>query len=279
MACTGLSGRSKPCRAEQPLGTRTCRPVPVSNSMNQSIFRFLAAAVTAASLLTPQAHAAVVLDGTRVVFPAHEREVTLHMANKGAEPALVQAWIDRGEIHSSPDGIDVPFVITPAVFRLDPTKGQTLRIIHTDGALATDRETIFWLNVLEIPPKDPNAADRNTLQVAVRTRIKLMYRPEGLAGNAQDAPAHVRWEVVRDGRTNALKAVNPTPWVVNLADMKLEAAGRTQDVGGGFVRPFDSQLFPLKDATGTTGATQVNYTAISDWGGALDGSSPLGSRP
>lgn len=38
------------------------------------------------------------------------------------------------------------------------------------GDLPVDRESVFWLNVKEIPKK---SAEENVLQIAVRSRIKL----------------------------------------------------------------------------------------------------------
>ena len=48
----------------------------------------------------------------------------------------------------------MPFTMVPPLFRLDPKKGQMLRIVYTQEPLATDKETLFWLNVLEVPPRD-----------------------------------------------------------------------------------------------------------------------------
>ncbi|PJI52023.1 molecular chaperone EcpD, partial [Methylobacterium radiotolerans] len=59
--------------------------------------------------------------------------------------------------------------------------------MHTGEPMPQDKESVFWLNVLEIPPKDK--ANQNLLQMAFRSRIKLFYRPAGLKGKAEDAPS------------------------------------------------------------------------------------------
>lgn len=43
--------------------------------------------------------------------------------------------------------------------------------------LAQDKESLYYFNLREIPPKTDKA---NTLQIALQTRIKLFYRPAGL---------------------------------------------------------------------------------------------------
>src|SRR5262245_34692037 len=100
-----------------------------------------------------QAAAGVSVNGTRVVYPAAKREVTLSLRNPGEAPSLVQAWLDTGNQFSKPGDSKVPFVLTPPLFRLDPGKVQSIRLVYTHDPLPEDRETVFWLNVLDIPPR------------------------------------------------------------------------------------------------------------------------------
>ncbi|MCA8293766.1 fimbria/pilus periplasmic chaperone [Burkholderia sp. AU30198] len=226
-------------------------------------------ALTALVLHGMCAQASVTLSGTRVVFSANEKEVTVQLANDGKLPALVQTWIDHGDELASPDRIDVPFVITPTVFRLEAGRGQTLRIFYTGEPLPADKESLFWLNVLDVPPKAAADDDRNRLQIAFRTRVKLMYRPEGLPGNATDAPGRLVWSLAADAKHGiVLKAANPTPYVVNLGGVALRANGATFEAGVGFVRPGETASFPLTGAAGAgiTGGTVV-YSSFDDWGG------------
>jgi len=111
---------------------------------------FIAATLLAAA---PRATAGVVVDGTRVVYPAAKREVTININNPGSVPSLVQAWLDAGDPRAKPGDSKVPFVLTPPLFRLDPTKVQSLRLVYTHDPLPADRESVFWLNVLDIPPR------------------------------------------------------------------------------------------------------------------------------
>ena len=67
--------------------------------MSRSCFyltRQLAASALLGAALLSSVHASVVVEGTRVVYPANEREVTVRMNNKGHGPVLMQAWVDRG---------------------------------------------------------------------------------------------------------------------------------------------------------------------------------------
>lgn len=242
--------------------------------MKHLIRKILLTTAVSVGLIAGPVQASVVVAGTRVIFPGQDREVTVRLTNNGDTPALVQAWLDDGNADTPPDQMDVPFTVTPAMFRLDSSKGQALRLIYTQEPLAQDKETMYWLNVLEVPPKAQGENDDvNKLQLAFRTRIKVLFRPKGLAGKASESAALVRWDVVRaEGNGYALKATNPTPYFVNLSQVKLNQAGKAYDAGVGFVPPNDSQLFPIIGLTAPPGAgAEVDYISISDFGGGENG--------
>lgn len=238
----------------------------------------LRAALLAAGLMGAlQAGASVVVGGTRVVYPAQERETTLRLTNAGNTPALTQAWIDNGDPKAQPSAIDVPFTVTPPLSRVDPGKGQTLRIVYTGEPLPTDRESVFWLNVVEIPPKSgADEAGVNTLQLAIRTRIKLFFRPAALAGTAQDAPAKAEWRWIAGGRQPAVEVRNPTPYYVSFASFEVPGNGKPLKFDdGGMVAPGEARVFPLRGEAAPGPDPRVVYHAISDYGGAIDGEAVL----
>jgi chaperone protein EcpD len=249
--------------------------------MKRVLRNLLAVAATAMFAWTGHAGASVVVTGTRVVFPSSEREVTIKVNNVRTTPALVQAWIDKGEAGVSPDKIDVPFTLTPAMFRLDPAKGQTMRLIYSQTPLATDKESMFWLNVLEIPPKaKPGSTDANQLQLAFRTRIKVLFRPTELQGRPDEAPHQVTWQVVHTPNGYRLKGTNPTPYFVNFAGIELVSGGETLDAGGGYIKPGESEEFPMVGLKGLpkTG-TQVRYSFLNDFGASVNGEAQIAATP
>lgn len=221
-------------------------------------------------LIFHAAQASIVLSGTRIIFPASEKEVTLQLINSGDLPSLIQAWLDKGDSTASLQNVSVPFVMTPSIFRMEPKKGQTLRIIYSGEPLPADRESLFWLNVLDVPPKAQDGEDASQLQFAFRTRIKLMYRPKGLPGTASDAPLQLQWRLqTRADGTLALQARNSTPYVVNLGAIALESGGQSHNAGAGHILPGQTADFPLQDSapTGLRSGT-VKFTSLNDWGGS-----------
>ncbi|NID15882.1 fimbrial biogenesis chaperone [Luteibacter yeojuensis] len=224
------------------------------------------------------AHAAVVIAGTRVVFPAQARDVSLKVENKGTEPALVQAWIDDGDEASSPSTARAPFAITPPVFRIDPGHAHTLRIVHVGDGKPKEREALYWLNVLEIPPKPAEAESGNLLQFAFRHRLKLFHRPKGLSTAPERAASDLRWSVERDGGKMRLRVDNPSPYHVSFQAVGLSPGGKgdaARDLGGGMVGPGASTRFSLPDAAGDIREGKVGFVTINDFGAAIPGSAAI----
>ncbi|UBM08289.1 fimbria/pilus periplasmic chaperone [Cupriavidus metallidurans] len=236
----------------------------------------LAAGMLVLGLTGSAAHASVVLGGTRVILDAKDKEATIRASNEGKTPALIQTWVDKGDPKASPTSIEVPFTVMPPVARIDPSKGQTLRVLYTGEPLPTDKESVFWLNVLEIPPKATgDLAEANRLQLAFRTRVKLFYRPTGLVGTASEAPSRVTWRIKPAGKTLALEATNPTAYHVSYAGMDVSAGGKTiRNQEGGMVGPGETKTFPLDGEAGLGADGSVHYRAINDWGGPIEGDAP-----
>jgi len=241
----------------------------MSDLRGSSVF---VAPLAAASILiaAPEATAGIVIDTTRVVYPAARREVTINIRNDSGTPSLVQSWLDAGDTHSKPGESAVPFVLTPPLFRLDPTKSQSLRLVYTQEPLPTDRESVFWLNVLDVPPRAAANPERpNQLEMAFKHRMKVFFRPAGLKGSATDAPAQITWkQVLSDGKFVALKASNPTAYHVSLVRLIATMGGRSVTIKAEMVGPFASAQFNLDAPLGAPGApVAIEYTFVNDYGG------------
>lgn len=221
------------------------------------------------SLLASAANASVLVGGTRVVFPAKDGEVTVRLTNDNTHPALVEAWIDAGDPNSTPDKVSVPFLITPPIFRMDPHKDQSLRIITTPAPLPNDRESLFWLNVLEIPPKPTGKeyVGKNLLQIAIRSRLKLFYRPAGLKGDPAEAASEITWKAVSDGAGYALEVENASEYHITIAQLSIDVNGKSYDAAPAMVDPLSTLRMPLKGLTSAPLAgSVVSYAIVNDYG-------------
>ncbi|MFB9125878.1 molecular chaperone [Paraburkholderia dipogonis] len=235
--------------------------------------------VLAGMLLADGAAASVTVGGTRVVYPLDQREVTVKLNNDSYAPSLVQVWIDDGDPNAKPSEVKVPFLITPPIFRMNAQKAQTLRVMYSGEALPQDRESIYWLNVLDIPPKANRAHEANTLSLAYRTRIKVFVRPASLPGKPEDAPAQLTWKLTAspNGKGQAISVSNPTPYYVSFSEVDVESTGHIfTNKRGGMVAPRASTILPIDAMNAVAAGAKVRYIAISDYGGPIDGDAPLG---
>lgn len=224
-----------------------------------------------------QAMSSVVITGTRVVYPAQKKEVTVKINNEGTRPVLVQSWIDEGDPSSTPARSTAPFVISPPVSRIDPGKGQSLRLMFTGAALPADKESVFWLNVLEIPAKVAGTEEQNTLQMAFRSRIKVFYRPSDLPATPAAAVEAVQWTVVSDPKGGyALQAFNPSAFHVSQADLSLVAGGERTLSEAGMIAPGETRLFSLPGMKAKPPAqAEVEFSAINDYGALVPTRRPV----
>lgn len=211
-------------------------------------------------------HSAIIVNGTRVIYPAEQKEVTVQVKNDGSKPSLMQIWMDNGDANITPDNSNVPFIVTPPVSRVDPNMGQTISISFTGADLPEDRESLFWMNVLDIPAKPSTSATlqspTNYLQFSIRSRIKVFYRPTNLSTKVADAPKSLNWMISE----NQLKIKNPTPYHVNLLSLKgISAAGKSIELAsdGLMLSPFQSHNIVLKDSN----IKKISLLSINDYGG------------
>jgi chaperone protein EcpD len=242
----------------------------------------LAFIATTSFTATPDAAAGVVVDGTRVVYPAAKREVTINIRNPGETPSLVQAWLDAGDPHAKPGESKVPFVLTPPLFRLDPTKVQSLRVVYTHDPLPENRESLFWLNVLDIPPRGAANPDvPNQLDLAFKHRMKVFFRPAGLAGSAANAPARLTWKLLsKDGKLVGIEASNPTAYHVSLIQVTATAGGHPVIVKADMVDPFASRSFDLPDPVAApNGTVALEYSFVNDYGGNVKATASASTVP
>lgn len=205
--------------------------------------------------------AGVVVGGTRVVYDGSKKEASISVMNPDKNtPYLIQSWI---EDPSAGDTKKAPFIMTPPLFRLDAGQENVLRIIRTGGTFPENKESVFWVNIKSIPSSEKS--DENQLQIAVKTRIKLFYRPAGLPGSANDAYKALKFS--RSG--NQLLVNNPTPYHVSFYRVSV---GKEEIKNAGMVAPQSSLTWTVPD--GATGA--VSWQAINDFGGiSADASSPF----
>lgn len=214
-------------------------------------------AAIALMAITLPATAGVIIGGTRVVYDGARKEASISLKNpEKVAPYLMQSWVENS---SESDSSKPPFIVTPPLFRLDAGKENVLRIVRTGGNLPTDRESLFWLNIKSIPAS--NKTDENQLLISVKARLKLIYRPEGLKGDANEA-----WKTLNYSRQgDKLQVTNPTPYYVSFQTIKV-GAQEVDIKDSATLAPMGTLSWTLP--AGATG--KISWKAINDYGGITE---------
>ena len=210
----------------------------------------------------PMTHAALTIGATRVVFDSNKRSTSVIVANPSNRTFAVQTWVNTV---TDDDITAVPFMPSPPLFRLSPGKEQQVQINGLPNALPADRESLFFLNVQEIPQAE--ASDGNTLNIALRTRIKLFYRPSQIKDNPIARLKDLQWSIKDVAGQQQLVVHNPTPFHVSFVRIEIIGEGRNHTVDNAeMVGPLNDQTYPLTGIKPDS-RWQVRFSAINDYGG------------
>lgn len=217
-----------------------------------------ALAVVLGTTLVSSAMAAFTLNGTRFIYDEGKKNISFEVSSSAQETYGGQVWIDN----VSQNKADVFMVPSPPFFRVGPKGRQIVRLMNVNPALPSDRESLFRLNVQEIPPK-PKETDGSVIAIAMNTQVKLIYRPKALVEGRKDAEKQLTL-VNRDG---SVWIKNPTPYY--FAVTKVKSQGKEVVLSGVAQRAL-AQLAPYSEAsTGHSGLSGVSVDALNDWGGAV----------
>lgn len=206
------------------------------------------------------------LSGTRLIFDGAHEAAPMTVSNSSASDVwLMRFWVSPyGEkaTQAADEKQKEPFVVTPPLYRLDPRGAVELRINRLTDALPADRESVYYLNNLAIPPKKGEKtyqkAVQNGLQFAINTRIKLFYRPAAISNAAAAKAAPEKLAVSASGNTMVIK--NPTPYFITLSQLSLSGKTITTNKDT-MVAPFGELTLPSGASHGT-----LIYSTIDDHG-------------
>ncbi len=199
------------------------------------------------------AHAALTLNATRLIYESDKRSTSIIVANPSERTYAAQAWVNT---RADDTTTAVPFTASPTLFRLDPGKERTVQIAHLPSDLPADRESLFFFNLQEIPQTVPG--QRNALNIALRTRIKLFYRPSHLSGPVTEHLKDLRFSLITvDGKAH-LHVHNPSPFYFTFSRLDLEAAGRQHAVPDvDMIAPMSEQTYPMPNGLPAHGLQAV----------------------
>lgn len=208
----------------------------------------------------------VSIGGTRLIYLSNEQEADIAVENTNPDaPVLIQSWVSEiGDNNKS------PFVVTPPLFRLDAGSTNNLRVIHTSGHLAENKETLYMLNI-KVIPQNMSRAGENILQFAIKNQLKLIYRPVSLPGSSLDAAKNLHWR--KSG--NQLHAVNSSPYYVTVTSFNWGGQEVKTSVDHSVLAPGGSQDYRIP----SVGSGQnIAWNTLDDFGAPQHFSAVLAGR-
>ncbi|NTY86587.1 molecular chaperone [Serratia fonticola] len=210
-------------------------------------------------LAVPAAQAAIALDRTRVIYDGSQKSVSLNISNENKQlPYLAQGWIEDAQGNK----ISSPLTVLPPVQRIEPGAKSQVKVqgLPAANALPQDRESLFYFNLREIPPRSDKP---NTLQIALQTRIKLFYRPKALIQTPAEMASPYQEKITLSKQGDRYQVNNPTPYFVTIVEGSSSVKGRSAE---GFeplmVEPKGSVLLKSNHLGNSPVLTYIN-----DYGG------------
>ncbi|MGL5522454.1 MAG: fimbrial biogenesis chaperone [Aeromonas veronii] len=204
--------------------------------------------------------ASVVLNSTRYIYEMGKKNISFVAQNNHDVSFLTQVNILSGEGDDS-----VPFLVTPPLIKINEKSSQLFKVTYLGDVSKTknDRETLYWLDVLAVPPMRKENESKNVINVAVKTRVKFFLRPEGLKVSTNEIPNNLKWF----SENGSLFIENKSPYYVTLS------SGLTFTCGNNVYEKEINQtdmLRPLQVSgiiKGFTGlGCNVQYSYIDDFG-------------
>lgn len=207
------------------------------------------------SLSAFQAQAVINADRTRVIFYSKDKAVSVGLENSRKDiPYLAQAWVDNEDNSRSKT-----LIALPPLQRIDGGQRSQVRVMQIKeetAKLPQDRESLFYFNVLGVPPKSDEV---NVVQLAQQSRLKLFYRPQAL-GEKKDEPER-NLVILHNDQGVTLK--NPTAYYVSLVALGSAIGKNFGTFDNATIAPFSQQALP--GITFSDSHIYVGY--VDDYGG------------
>ncbi len=204
------------------------------------------------SLLTVNsAFAALALDATRYVYEGNKQFISAMANNESDKEYGAQVWLDNiVEKDTRPT-----FIATPSFFKIKGKGRQVFRIMKVSDHMPNDKESIYWLNLQEIP----QAQKGSGISMAIRTQVKVIYRPEAIIKGRPAAEENLTVDYLPGQQW----LVNSTPYIF--------AIGSVMDKNDKAIKfnQKDSDkltMFMPGDKVNVTGYTVKSVNALSDYG-------------
>lgn len=135
------------------------------------------------------------------------------------------------------------------------------------SALPQDRESLFWFNVLEIPPKSKaKEGEFKSTSTRLSHADQIIFPPGWPERHAWRCGCKPEMVAEKEGNTLSLFAQNDSAYNVSISNVKLKVGGKEYTVDSKSVLPFSGVSMPVKGLSNNINGTVI-YSTINDNGG------------
>lgn len=201
-------------------------------------------------------NAAVSPDRTRIILNQSDKSVSVRLTNQSTTtPFLAQSWIEDKDNKKSRNYITA----VPPMVRLEAGEQVQVRLIPqpTLTQLPADRESLFYFNVREIPPR---AEQKNVMQIAMQSRIKIFWRPKAVEVKNGQVNLTGKFDISRTASGLSLK--NNSPYFITVGYIGTNGKTLLPKTSSMMAEPFGQASQEIKDLPANF---QVGF--IGDYGG------------
>ena len=201
-------------------------------------------------------NAAVSPDRTRIILNQSDKSVSVRLTNQSTTiPFLAQSWIEDKDNKKSRNYITA----VPPMVRLEAGEQVQVRLIPqpTLTQLPADRESLFYFNVREIPPR---SEQKNVMQIAMQSRIKIFWRPKAVEVKNGQVNLTGKFDVNRTASGLTLK--NNSPYFITVGYIGTNGKTLLPKTSSMMAEPFGLASQEIKDLPANF---QVGF--IGDYGG------------
>ncbi|HAX5210029.1 TPA: molecular chaperone [Escherichia coli] len=211
-------------------------------------FLFVSLFITCSTIASSKG---ISLDVTRVIFDSESDSASFTVKNASLHmPFLLKATVNDYNTGNS----KVPFFITPPLNRIEADNSVQFRINKLGSVmkLPKERESLFAINVLAIPPQKDNSA----VQIGLNTRIKLIFRPHEI--NNKSYIEKLPEKLIFAKRTDGIEIKNPTPYFITIGQMSFN--GLLAKGSAKMLEPFSETVIH------EINVNSLSFSIINDYG-------------
>ncbi|UOO89061.1 molecular chaperone [Vitreoscilla massiliensis] len=215
-----------------------------------------------AALYSAPAAAEFSIQQSRYVVHHSEREATVFLKNTGDYPIIIQNWVDDGVVSNVPQqAVAAPLMTLPPLLHLEPQQIKPIRLINKFSQEHNQQaESLYWLNLYELVPSNPQAQAGDVLKVNVRLQMKLFYRPDKWQLDTAKLSRQLRFHC--DEAEQRLRIDNPSPFYASFGEIMVAKEPQLQTTLT--IAPSSSVSVPLYKRP--VNKTPLQFSLIDDDG-------------